>query len=150
MSIWGNSTGAAMNHLLRRSGGTMTGPLDLGGNALTGLPAPTANNHGATKQYVDSAVKPKAEKYTFALTLPAAGWSGTQPPYTQTLPLAGILAADCPHYGPVFTGDHADRLARKEAFALVDELETADGSVTVTCLEDKPGTDLQLQLEVIR
>lgn len=150
MSIFGNAVGAAMNHLMKIAGGTLTGDLNMDAHALTGLKNPTAPDQAANKQYVDTAVKPKAEKFTFTLTLPANGWAGSDAPYTQTLTLAGILNTDSPHYGPVYSGDRAARLAQKEAFCLVDDLETADGSVTVTCLEDKPGVDLTLQLEVIR
>lgn len=79
-------------------------------------------------------------------TLPASGWSDTAP-YTQTVAVDGTLATDCPHYGVVYTDAYA---AEKEAFALIDDLETADGSVTFTCFEEKPQVDLNIQLEVNR
>lgn len=153
MSIWGNPAGASLAHLLPLSGGTMTGDIDMNQNRVKGLPLPAAADQAANKGYVDSAVKPlgsKAEKQVFSLSLPAANWVGTEAPYTQTVPLAGILETDCPHYGVVYSADGNTRLGEKESFALVDDLETAAGSVTLTCLEGKPEADLTLQLEVIR
>ena len=40
---------------LDKSGGTMTGGLNMGGNILNNLPTPTANNHATRKDYVDTA-----------------------------------------------------------------------------------------------
>ena len=33
---------------------------------------------------------------------------------------------------------------------MVDDLDTADGSVTFTCFEDKPGVNIPIQMEVNR
>lgn len=148
MSIWGNTVGAAMNQLLRLSGGTMTGGLDMGGNALTGLIAPTADAQAANKQYVDRQVKTRVGRVTFALTVPAASWAGTQPPYTQSLPLNGILESDNPYFAPAYEG--SDLSGLKRAFSCIDLLETKNGSVTLTCLEAKPDRDVTLRMEVFR
>lgn len=132
---------------LPKSGGTMTGAIDMGGKGLTNLPEPQADTDPATfgslKRYVN-------EKYLSAqLTLTASGWSDAAP-YTQTVSVAGILATDRPHYGVVYAAGLETALAQKEAFALVDDLDTAAGSVTFTCFEDKPEADLTIQLEVNR
>ena len=132
---------------LPKSGGTMTGAIDMGGKGLTNLPEPQADTDPATfgslKRYVN-------EKYLSAqLTLTASGWSDAAP-YTQTVSVVGILATDRPHYGVVYAAGLETALAQKEAFALVDDLDTAAGSVTFTCFEDKPGVDLIIQLEVNR
>ena len=84
------------------------------------------------------------------VSLPSASWIGDAAPYTQTVAVAGILATDNPHYGVVYAADQETRLAQKEAFALVDVLETADGIAIFTCFEDKPTVDLEIQLEVNR
>tara|TARA_Y100000588_G_scaffold387182_1_gene484393 strand:- start:693 stop:1718 length:1026 start_codon:yes stop_codon:yes gene_type:complete len=41
---------------LRNDGGTMSGEIDMGSNKIKGLATPTANNHAATKGYVDGIV----------------------------------------------------------------------------------------------
>lgn len=92
------------------------------------------------KGYADSLHK------IFTVAVPASGWSASAP-YTQTIAVEGILATDTPHWGVVYS-DAA--LAEKEAFSVVDELDTAAGSVTFTCFEEKPGVDLTIQMEVNR
>ena len=99
------------------------------GDALTGA-----------KDYTDS------KHMTAEVTLLASGWSDAAP-YSQTVAVQGILATDQPHYGVVYSENWE---AEKEAFALVDELDTSDGSVTFTCYEEKPGADLTIQMEVNR
>lgn len=88
--------------------------------------------------------------HTWTAALRADGWLGDSAPYTQHLVLEGIRQTDCPHYTVVYGGTVSEKLAQKEAFALVDMLETADNSVTVSCFEEKPALDLTIQLQVNR
>lgn len=88
--------------------------------------------------------------HNWTVNLPADSWQGDAAPYTQTVELAGILATDRPHFGVVLSDEMETALSEKEAFGMVDELDTADGSVTFTCLEDKPGVALSVQMEVNR
>ena len=106
------------------------------GNAQTRAENAEAN----AKIYADSLHK------IFTVAVPASGWSASAP-YTQTIAVEGILATDTPHWGVVYS-DAA--LAEKEAFSVVDELDTAAGSVTFTCYEEKPGVDLTILMEVNR
>lgn len=129
---------------LHKSGGTMTGTLDMGQQKLTGLPDPEAAGEAVNRGYLESYVNSKHLSAT--VTLSAGNWSETAP-YTQTVALEGILATDCPHFGVLYSDAWE---AEKEAFALVDDLDTADGSVTFTCFEDKPEVNIPIQLEVNR
>ena len=67
------ATQNALDDKLNLSGGTMTGAIAMGGNAITGLGAPTNSGDAATKDYVDTvatgALTPKGS-VTFA-NLPA-------------------------------------------------------------------------------
>jgi hypothetical protein len=83
------------------------------------------------------------------VSLPASGWSETAP-FTQTVAVEGILETDTPHWGVVYSSDKETALKQKESFAVVDDLDTADGSVKFTCLEEKPEVDLTIQMEVNR
>lgn len=122
---------------LPRSGGTMTGALE--------VLEPTESAHPATKGYVDDAM---ADSHlTATVSLPAAGWSGSSPA-VQEIALAGILATDNPHYGIVYSVGNVE--AEKEAFALVDELETEAGRLIFRCYGDKPEAALTVQVEVNR
>lgn len=121
----------------------MKGPLNMEGNAVNNLPTPINDRQAANKGYVDS-------KHLFrTVALPISGWSAGAP-YTQTVVVEGILETDEPHWGLVRSGDTAARIAQKEAFSVIDDLDTADGSVTFTCDEEKPEVDLTIQLEVNR
>jgi hypothetical protein len=132
---------------LPRTGGKMTGALDMAGNKLTNVPDPEADGDAVNMGYVTSYADGRRLKATVSVT--AAGWSA-EAPYTQTVTVEGMLETDRPHYGVVYSADADTRLGEKEAFMLVDDLDSAAGSVTFTCFEDKPGIDLTIQLEVNR
>ena len=85
----------------------------------------------------------------FSTTLTVDDWSSTAP-HTQVIGIPGILATDCPHVTPVYADDLATALVQKEAWNMVCAAETADGSITFTCFEDKPTTAIPVQIEVNR
>ena len=148
------------------SGGTMTGDINMNGNRVTNVPTPlgdadavpkryavcidgdsmkgalkvmdpVANEDAATKGYVD-------RKHLFGtVTLVASAWNSGE----QTVEVEGILNTDMPHYGIVYGSDTE---ADKEAFAKVDELETAENAFVFRCFEGAPTTDIVIQWEVNR
>lgn len=129
---------------LYQSGGTMTGPISMGGQKLTDLPDPETGGEAVSRGFLESYVN--ARHLTAQIQLPASGWSSAAP-YTQSVAVAGILASDCPHFGVVYSENHE---LEKEAFSLVDQLETGAGNLTFTCFTEKPGFDLTVELEVNR
>lgn len=129
---------------LPKAGGTMTGNIDMGGQQIKNMAEPISDGDGVTLAYLKSYAD---GRYLSAdVTLTADGWSDSAP-YTQTLALAGVLATDRPHFGVVYTENWE---AEKEAFSLVDQLDTADGSLTFTCFAERPEADLTIGLEVNR
>lgn len=127
---------------LPKAGGTMTGDISMGGNAVKGLKAPSSGSDAATKDYVDE----KRAAYTATLS---TSWTGSGP-YTQTVAVAGILASDMPHIMPVYDAANATAIAQKEAWSCVSKAEAAAGGIKFTCFEDKPGAAVPLQIEVMR
>ena len=127
---------------LMRSGGTMSGNLNMGGNALTNVKAPASDADAATKGYVDG----KRKSFTSTIS---TSWTGSGP-YTQTVAVAGILETDMPHVTPVYSGTNATAIAQKEAWAQVSRGEAAAGGIKFTCFTDKPVTAIPIQIEVVR
>lgn len=127
---------------LPRAGGTMTGDIDLGGNALTNVKSPAADADAATKSYVDE------KRKTFTATV-GTGWTGSGP-YTQAVAVSGILASDMPHITPVYSTDNATAIAQKESWNCVSKAEAAAGGIKFTCFEDKPLAEIPIQIEVMR
>lgn len=84
------------------------------------------------------------------LAVPASGWSLNGGVYTQTLLAAGISGNDHPIFGVVYTGTAEEKKAQKEAFALVDDLDSGEDSIVLTCFEEAPKMDLTIMLEVNR
>jgi len=127
---------------------TMTGDLKMGSNKVVNMADPDAETDGANKRYVDS------KRFVTDVTLSAEAWTttadGGKPPYSQKVAVANILATDRPHYGVVYSDSEDTRLLEKEAYAMVDDLDTEDGYVTFTCFKNKPTVTLNIQMEVNR
>lgn len=135
------------------SGGDMEGPINMNGQSISGLNDPTEDTQAARKGYVDAA-KEDAKAYTdskrktWTATITTT-WSGSGP-YTQSVAVPGILASDMPHITPIYSSDNATALAQKEAWACVSKAVTAANAITFACFEDKPATEIPIQIEVIR
>ena len=111
--------------------------------------AQTAADNAQTA--AENAVKHADDKLKrFNVVLTVNDWEGDKAPYRQTIGIEGILVTDRPHYGPVYSEDTTTMMAEKEAWTLVDDLDTADGSVTFTCFGDKPEVNVTVQMEVHR
>ena len=128
---------------LPKAGGTMDGGVDMGGNQITGLGTPSSPGDAVTKGYVDSM------RFFGEVVLTVGGWSASAP-YRQTVSLDSISGSDTPHYGVVYSGVLQTDMARKEAFAKVDDMDAYDGYMVFTCFEEKPEVDIPLQIEVQR
>ena len=147
VNIESGGTGAsnaadALNNLggLSKAGGTMTGAINMGSKKITNLATPTNDADAATKLYVDGKRLSSATAGTITLT---TTWTNGE----QEVSVSGILASDMPHWGIVY-GTNVE--AEKEAFALVDVLETSAGKFTFRCFGDVPTVPLTIQWEVNR
>ena len=90
----------------------------------------------------------------FTAALTAAGWQaegeGGAAPFCQTIAAEQLLSSDRPHIAPVFSADLTAALAERDGWSGVCSADSADGSITFTCLERCPAVDITVQLEVIR
>ena len=128
----------------------MEADFDMGENRIINVAEPEEENDVATKKYVDNSSVSK--KFSCEVTLSKSNWASTtgDAPYTQSIDVADILSTDQPHYSVVYSDNVETAKAEKEAFALVDDLDTEPGKLTFTCFEERPEVDLTIQLEVNR
>ncbi len=88
------------------------------------------------------------------VTLPASGWSASKP-YTQTLSMPdihpttnGFFSVDAT--SSIYTGtDATGRATIKAEVGYIDEVTTAEGSVTFTCRDSKPSRNLPIALQEV-
>ena len=133
----------AMNKLLPKAGGSMTGNLGMSGNRVTGLGTPTDSGDATNKEYVDG------KRVVFTATIPASGWSGSAP-YTNRVSIGGIIASDMPHITPVYSTTQATAISQREAWGFIAYGVAGSNAITFTALEDKPAVDIPIQIEVNR
>lgn len=98
----------------------------------------------------DAQINGLSELYTTTLT--ALGWTDTSgnAPFIQTVNIQGILATDTPIIDVVLSSTSETAKSQLEAFSCLSKVETADGSITATCLDTKPTIDIPIKLKVIR
>lgn len=92
---------------------------------------------------------PGATVTTYTATIPMSGWSSTVP-YTQVVSVSGILSSDTPIIDVNLSADTNTAITQLDAWACVSKITTSNGSLTVTCLEEKPTTNIPIQLKVVR
>lgn len=91
----------------------------------------------------------KATTNLYTATLTSSGWSSSAP-YTQTVSVSGILSTDTPIADVVLNVVTSTAMTQISAWMCVSKIETANGSITATCLENKPEIDIPIQLKVVR
>ena len=91
----------------------------------------------------------KAAAASYTVTFPASGWSETAP-FIQTVAVEGILETDNPVADIVLSDSGDTAKGELEAWSCVSKIETAAGSVTAACLENKPETDMTVQMKAVR
>ena len=128
----GEFTDAVSNAFLHKSGGTMSGPINMGGNKITGLGNPTSDRDAVPKSYADD-IKETAEA-----ALPKAG--GTM---TGAIAMGGNKITGLGT--PANDGDAVPKsyaVARKELASMSHSQLDANGNVTldtITAYPTSPG-----------
>ena len=80
--------------------------------------------------------------------LPAAGWVGDSAPFNQTVTVDGLADERRAMVYPRYGDDTKANLAMREACACVSYAKRDGSNITFTCLEDKPGVDITVTVEV--
>ena len=91
----------------------------------------------------------KAITTLYTATLSSSSWSSSAP-YTQTVSVSGILSTDTPIVDVVLSSTTSTAISQIEAWMSVSKIETANGSITATCFEEKPTINIPIQLKVVR
>lgn len=110
---------------------------------LPGVDDPTVNQALA-------ALHGKGERLrSVTLTLPASGWQGSSAPYTQTVAVEGMTEdwqAGQPAAVPGEDQTLEQKVLIREALGCISQIQSGEGSLTVTCYEEKPEADLTLRI----
>lgn len=115
-----------------------------GGVATGGIGTEQIADGSVTVNKVAAAAKTKY----FYVTIPA-DWDGDAAPYTRSLAVDGILATDVPKVFFYAPADFADLEAQHEAFAMLYDVESENGTVTFHAKE-KPEAPITVMIEVNR
>ena len=83
-------------------------------------------------------------------TLTVAGWTGASAPYTQTVNVANILSTDKAWCDLSVSSTVATGLDEIDDWALVSKIESGAGTLTFKCYEEKPTTELNVNVKVVR
>jgi len=109
----------------------------------------TSTSSVMSQDAVTTQLNNKATTNLYTATLLSSGWSSSAP-YTQTVSVSGILSTDTPIADVVLDVVTSTAMAQISAWMCVSKIETANGSITATCLEEKPTIDIPIQLKVVR
>ena len=124
----------------------MSGVIDMGGRRITSLSDPSANDDAVNKLYVDTALN-GVKTVSVSATLTVAGWTGSAP-YAQSVTITGLTDAKKAMAYPVYGSDTPTNVALKEACGMVSFASRSGGTMTFTCLEDKPTVNIPITVEV--
>lgn len=151
-AVYADSVIGLTDMCLSTDGGTMNGILNMNGQPISGLNAPTEGTQAANKGYVDSvgnAAKSYAKTTDVSLSLPASSWVGDSAPYTQAVTVDGLTDGRRARVYPAYGGVNIDTdLAMRAACAAVSYAKQDGGNITFVCLEDKPEVDISIEVEV--
>lgn len=104
-----------------------------------------------SEQEALQAIGRKASTASYTAVFPSAGWSASAP-YSQTVSVTGILAADDPLIDVSLSGASTAQAGKAltDAWTFVGRVDTGDGTVTAYCYEEKPEVDVPVILKVVR
>ena len=90
-----------------------------------------------------------AVSQTYTVTIPTESWTGEAAPYTNTVTVNGLLAADTPIVDMIPSETYETAEAETEAYANIYRMVTADNQLTAYATE-KPTVDISIQIKAVR
>lgn len=79
--------------------------------------------------------------------LVTASWVGTEPPYTQSVTVAGVNDQKSVNYYPVFSKVFATALLQDNDFNEITTIVVGDNVITFKCFYSKPVVDIPIMIE---
>lgn len=119
-------------------------------NATGGITAGSIGTANLANESVTAAkISNGAVSQTFTAIITAGGWTGEAAPYTNTVTVNGLLAADTPIVDMIPSETYETAEAETEAYANIYRMVTADNQLTAYATE-KPNVDISIQLKAVR
>ena len=137
------ATGAALDKKLDKTGGNVTGHIDMGGKRVGNLGNPASDGDAVCKKYLSDYASTKE----VLLTLPASAWSSSAP-YTQTIQVAGLTdSLRCDVYPNWPENVNAEKDLQGEV-AKISSCRRSGTQMTFRCLDERPAADIPIIVEV--
>ena len=119
-------------------------------NATGGITAGSIGTANLANGSVTAAkISDGAVSQTFTTVITADGWTGEAAPYTNTVTVNGLLAADTPIVDMIPSETYETAEAETEAYANIYRMVTADNQLTAYATE-KPTVDISIQIKAVR
>lgn len=119
-------------------------------NATGGITAGSIGTANLANGSVTAAkISDGAVSQTFTTVITADGWTGEAAPYTNTVTVNGLLAADTPIVDMIPSETYETAEAETEAYANIYRMVTADNQLTAYVTE-KPTVDISIQIKAVR
>ena len=119
-------------------------------NATGGITAGSIGTANLANGSVTAAkISDGAVSQTFTTVITADGWTGEATPYTNTVTVNGLLAADTPIVDMIPSETYETAEGETEAYANIYRMVTADNQLTAYATE-KPTVDITIQIKAVR
>lgn len=134
------------NKALPKTGGRMTGDINMDGHTVTNIPNPTTDGDAVNRKFLLDTVKNIASN-TVSITLSTSGWSSTAP-YTQSVQVDGLADDKQAKAYPNWPENATSEAALRKETVKISSCRRTGSTMTFRCLEDKPTLDIPITVEV--
>lgn len=76
-------------------------------------------------------------------------WSGTVAPFTKVMNIEGMLSTDIAVLDLIYSDNLETAKKEQEEYLKISRIDSLDGSIKLTCFEEKPEIALNLRIEVM-